>query len=301
MVAPPSPVAPSGPVLASRPLVAVAFAVLAGLVLILGAGLSGSANGSGPAAPAQLVPIALAVALVQLATLVVVVVTRRPPAWRAVAVVAGAAAISADVVACLRAADGLSPLAVVLALAVVAALVAQLTRGVVRADVTDSIGWTLALSALVVGSATAIVLVAARPGSAGLVPVAVGASVAIAVTRFVDLVTVRPRLRPGLARGGVGLVVGVAFGLAAAGAFTELTRSLRVAAGVFIGVAAVVAVLADLGACYGTEGTPAPSPVRGHGDRDQSVGLAIGAGLGPLVGLAVAMPVGYVLAMLALG
>lgn len=291
----PSSVASSGVPRLPRPLSAIVAALGSGALLVLGAGFSDTAF-VGAASASQLLPVIVAVGSLQLFTGVAVMWTLYPPTWKIVALISGGAALAADIAVALRPSYGLAPLAVVLALAVIAALVAQLTRGVVRADVTSSIAWTLAVSALMVSYASAIVLVAARPGSKALATTAVAVCVALTITRFVDLVTITPRVRDAVRRGVPGLVAGVVFGIAAAVALTQMVSSLKGAAGVFLGVAAIVAVLVDLGISYGRENEFVVDDAADFAMYDAAT-----AAVGPLVAIAVTLPIGYALAMLALG
>jgi len=203
--------------------------------------------------------LAVLVGALQLLALVCLLAAR-PPSPRGVAAVGVLTGGAADVVA--TSAHSLAPLAGVLGLSVLAAIVVQLARGVARARVTEAMAATLGAGVAVVALASLLVLHRQRDGAdlVTLTALAAGAGLltAAAINRFLPV----PRLAAGLDRGGLALVVGTV-----AGAFVGVLGSARLLAmsrppaALVAGSVALVAVLVDLAAAYAgaTAGSSRPS------------------------------------------
>ncbi len=217
----------------------------------------------------------------------------RTPGRIGVAVVAGGAAVAADVVLLYADDATVGPLAGVIAVAFGAAIVTQLVRGVARRHVTEAFGSTMTLVVAVASLATMISLdrQSGGPGLLGTCLAAAGAGMVVA--RLVDLVKPGPNVHYAVPRGVVGIAAGSLAGAVAAvvGAVFSDSLSLPLAALAGWGVA-LAGILADLGVGYASAGKalvgeePEASPLRPL--------------LGPLLGLAVAAPAGYVFGLVLL-
>jgi hypothetical protein len=180
----------------------------------------------------------------------------RPPGRTAAAVVAGAAAVAADL-AVLRDGGGtLEPVVGVVALAFVATVVAQLTRGVGRAGVTESFGSTMLLTVCCVGLAAPLAL-HARPDGPPVVGICLAAAGAgLVFAHLADAVSPVPELSPGTGRGGIGVALGGAGGAFAAGVVAgSVTDTVSPVVGSLLGgVIALTAVLLGVGQVCATVG-----------------------------------------------
>jgi hypothetical protein len=189
------------------------------------------------AAYAGPVPLALAVAFVQIVFVVGWFAVVDVPGARGGTIVAAGAAIVADVLLLLQALRSdepdLAPIAVALALALLAAFAHQIARRGGRPDVVASITATLTVTALAVLGA--LLLPAASDGgsAAAVVAVVVGAGVATAST----LLPLSPW---------VAAVAAVAVAAGAGAALGATSDAVGVASGAALG--AVAAVLAAFGA-----------------------------------------------------
>ncbi len=205
---------------------------MAALLVLVGTGLLAVAAYAGP------VPLALAVAFVQIVVIVGWFAVFDVPGRRGGTIVAAAAAVVADgllLVEALRTDEpDIAPVAGTLGLAVLAAFVHQIARRGGRPEVVASITATLTVTAVaVLGS---LLLPAAGDGGSAtaVVVVVVGAGVATALTQLARTTA--------WVTAGIGLVAGAAVG-AGIGAMSD---AVGVAAGAALG--AVAAILALLGA-----------------------------------------------------
>lgn len=184
--------------------------VLAAGVGLLAALLAGGASDRGPL---------IAVAVIQAALVVAWPTALRYRGYLGAVLIGGGAAAAADVVA-LRAgeqmdasgsspaAEGLGPIAAVLALAVILAFVHQLTRRPPRLEVTTSLGGVMLLAAVAVAPAAYLVLAAIPDGPELMRGAVVAIAVAVVVGHVVDLVLPFPRLVEGVPRGALGFLAG---------------------------------------------------------------------------------------------
>ncbi len=207
-----------------------------------------------------------------------------PPSPRAVAAVAIGTAAASDFLAAFATRPSLASLSGVLGLSVLATIVVQLARGVARARVTEAMAATLGLTVAVVSVAAILVLRRQYGGLEVVTAAAIAGGVGLMTARFVDFVLPVPHLAPGVAHGGLGIVIGSMTGTAA-GAFFASVPSLSAQAGAFFAWAvALVAVLADLAAAYAIASAPT---------RPRYSFVA-----GPLMALVAVAPIAYVLASL---
>jgi hypothetical protein len=231
-------------------------------------------------------PYAVLVFVVQVLFVLTWTMTSRPPASRIVVGVGLAAAAGADLAALSADPPSLAPLAYVTAAAFVVAVIGQLTRPAGRERVTESLGSTLVAVVGVVALASLVVLSRHPRGTQSIVACLVAAGLAIVVARLTDTVAPHPRLAPQVSRGGAGVLLGVLVGTAAAAVVGSLMDGLTTGPAAAAGfVAALIAVVVDVSACYAEAGRelagepPAPWPAR---DAE-----------GPLLALALVAPVTY--------
>lgn len=138
--------------------------------------------------------------------------------------IGAAAAVAADVVAldvgdpssAANDGDRLGPLAAVLALAVVASFVHQLTRRAPRPGLTESLAGVALLTALVVAPSAYLVLAALSEGPELLRLCVLAIGAAVVVGHLVDLVVPLPRIVEGVPRGLLGFVLGTGAAMFAA-------------------------------------------------------------------------------------
>ncbi|HEV7657963.1 MAG TPA: hypothetical protein VGP36_24955 [Mycobacteriales bacterium] len=248
-------------------LTAAGLAVLAGLVLGLGA-IAGRTG------------VVATVALAQAALVPAWVLGARRPGRIGGMVLGVAAAGAADAALLIR--DRTSPAVLlgVLGLAVPVLLAHQLTRGVVRVRVTESLAGVAVLVAAEVGLSTLVALDRADLGNrlTGVVVLAAGA--ALAVARLTDAVAPVPRIADGLPYGLLAVVLAAVAG-AAVGVVTA-TGPLSTTEGAGVG-ALVGAVAALVSVGTGFVAVMLPEPRRA---------LALAA-VSVLVPLALVAPVGY--------
>jgi hypothetical protein len=202
------------------------------------------------------------------------------------------AAAAADAALVVRDRVSLLALLGVLGLVLPALVLHQLTRGVVRVRVTESLAGIAMLITAVVALSVLVALARAVDGPRLVAALAVGAGAGLAVARVVDAVAPAPRLADDVAHG---LPAVLAAGLAGAAGGALLAggaRQLDAAGGALLG--AVVAVLAALVA-VGIGFVAATTPER---RRATSPALAY---LGVAVPLALAAPVGYLVSLAVAG
>jgi hypothetical protein len=202
-------------------------------------------------------------------------------------------AAAADAVLVARDRVSLLALLGVLGLVLPALVVHQLTRGVVRVRVTESLSGIVLLLTAVVGLSTLVALARAVDGPRLVAVLGVGAGVGLAVARLVDAVAPAPRLADDVAHGLPALLAGGLAG-AAAGALAGAGAAgpLDAAGGALLGgVVALLAALLTVAVGFIAASVP---------DRRRAAGPAL-AYLGGVVPIALAAPVGYLVALAVAG
>lgn len=203
------------------------------------------------ASTAGLPAVIAVVAVLQAALIASWVVALQPPGPIGAAVIAGAAAVAADIVLAQRDRPSLAALIGVLGLAFLALIVHQLFRGPVRVNVTDSMAG-LATLVIVTGALAALLVIRrATSGSDLLIAAALAIGVALVVGHLVDMVVSVPRFADGIPRGLPALLLGaVAGGATAVWRLHHLDNVGTVEAG-FLGVALALLVgLVAVGVSY---------------------------------------------------
>ncbi|MEP6851545.1 MAG: hypothetical protein ABJA87_02610 [bacterium] len=227
--------------------------------------------------------------------------TGSPGRWGGI-LIAGVAAAGADVAVSVWPTSALSPLLAVLGLTVPALFVHQLTRGVVRARVVESLS---AIALLVVAGAAATGYVQLRNEFGGrrmALAVILAVGVALVLAQLCDLVRDRPRLDTEVARGVPALVVGLVAGAVTSGLLLRDQAGFDLLAAVALGAGlGLLTAFLSVAAGYAEHGlATAVAP----NTPDFSVVHRPVAALRPvflaLLPLALLGPVAYVLA-LALG
>jgi hypothetical protein len=202
------------------------------------------------------------------------------------------AAAAADIALLVRDRVSLLVLLGVLGLALPAMLLHQLTRGVVRVRVTESLAGIAMLVTAVVALSSLVALARAVDGPRLVAVVVVGAGAGLTVARLVDAVAPAPRLAEDVAHGLLAVlaagVAGAAGGALLAGAADQLTSP----GGALLGaVVAVPAALVAVGVGY-----VAAAVQR----RRRGTALAM-AYLGVVLPLALTAPVGYLVSLAVAG
>ena len=256
--------------------VAGATALVAGALLACGAA-------------AGTLPYAILTLLTQLALVAAWCVVTRPPGLAGAVVIGVLTALAADSVALATDTREIGPLVAVLAGAFGATTLAQLGRGVARRNVTESFGATLTIAVAVIALASMVTL--RRTDDADLVSVIVlAATSGILLARIADLVLARPAAHAEVPRGVPGLVLGSLLGAGVGALCSAAGAEVSVGVATLVGwLVATAAVLADLGVDYARAGRLAAG-------TEPSGGLP-GAALGPLIALAVAAPIGYLVGL----
>ncbi|WP_026928545.1 hypothetical protein [Glycomyces tenuis] len=254
------------------PPLAVTFVISAGI--ILGAQLERPAYAAG-------------IAVLQIATLVCAVWTRRVEgAW--VTLAAGTAlALAADWAAVAWTPVSLLPITVLLAAAFQAAAFGQLLRRN-HSGVIESFGFTMILCIAMCGYSCYIALSRLGAAPPAMYSAVVAAGTAILAARAVDLVMPDPRINRQVTRGAFGIVIGTMCGTASAayaGLVIEGPEPRQAAIGGLL--VALTAVLVDLACGY----MSAARRIDGEGTAPQPV-INIA---GPLLAFALAGPVVYLL------
>ncbi|MDQ1646368.1 MAG: hypothetical protein QOJ50_2552 [Cryptosporangiaceae bacterium] len=268
---------------AERPL-PVPTALAAAAATVLTALLYGSALASSTV-------FALAVLLVQGGLVAVWCLVSRPVGLVAVAAVPGAAAILSTGLLAFGADTSVAPAAAVLALSFIATIAAQLARRDGRPQLTAAFGSTMTLVVAVCALATLISL-HRQIGGPAVVGACVGAAGAgLVVARLADLLLPRPTVNYAVPRGAVGVLAGALAGAGLAATSPALTDPMSVPVTALAGAGvALAAILADVGMSFAAAGrelieAPRPQP-------------PLRPLLGPLLGLALAAPAGYVFGLL---
>lgn len=246
------------------------------------------AGAVGGAAQVSTVALLVVVALMQVVLLVGGLAVAHPPSPWGGAAIAIATSAAADLFAAFGRPAALSSLAAVVAFAVLATVVVQLSRGVARARVTEAMAACLGVALGAVSAATLLVLLRQHGGREAVTAAVLAAAVAVLTARCVDRVLPVPRVSPGIERGGLGIVLGSMAGAAAAAGYASTATPATPLTAALVGWSvALVAVLSDLAACYALVTAPARS--------------AYTFAAGPLVALTAAAPVAYLLALMVVG
>ncbi len=203
-------------------------------------------------------------------------------------------AAAADAVLVAR--DRVSLLAVLGALGLVlpALVLHQLTRGVVRVRVTESLSAIAFLLTAIVGLSSLVALARAVDGPRLVAVLGVGAGAGLAVARLVDAVAPAPRLADDVAHGLPALLAGGLAGAAAGAVLAAVldgTGPLDAAGGALLGgVVALLAALVTVAVGYVTATVPDPRRATGPAPAYLAVAvpIALAAPVGYLVSLAVA-------------
>ena len=220
-------------------LLAAGVAVLVGLVLGVGA-------------PAGRPGVLVSVAVVQALLVPAWILGARRPGRIGGMIVGSGAAAAADVALLVR--DRTSPAVLlgVLGLALPALFAHQLTRGVVRARVTESLAGIAVLIAAEVALSTLIALARAEDGHRLAGAVVLAAAAGLAVARLTDAVAPVPGIADGVPYGLLAVVLATGAG-AAAGAVAR-GGPLSAAGGAGVGaVVGLVAALVAVGAGFLTQ------------------------------------------------
>jgi hypothetical protein len=214
----------------------------------------------------------------------------RPPGKAGVAVVAGGTAVLADLVLAFGKDNTVGGLGGVIAAAFGATIVSQLVRGEGRRHVTEAFGSTLTLVVGVVALSTTISLHRQIGGVALLAACLGAAGAGLVVARLTDLLVPSPTMNVAVSRGMVGVLAGSLAGAVVGGVSGALTAHMALPLALLAGWGvALAAVLADIGVGYAAAGRaiveqrPEPTPWRPV--------------LGPLLGVSVAAPAGYVFSL----
>jgi hypothetical protein len=211
------------------------------------------------------------------------------PGRRGGIVIGLAAAAAADVALVVRDRTSLEVLLGVVALAFPALLVHQLTRGVVRVRVTESLSGIALLVTAQVAVSTAIALSSAMDGPRLAGAVLVAAATGLAVAHLVDAVLPVPRLAEDVRHGLLAVLAAIAAGALAGLLSARGADQLTATGGAAVGAAvAGVAALLAVGVGY-VAATVEPRPPR--------AGPPALAYLGAGLPLALACPVGYLVAL----
>lgn len=131
-------------------------------------------------------------------------------------VIGAGTAVTADSVLALQAEPDLAPLAAVLALAFIAAMLHQLTRSAPRRLATASLAGISALAVTLVAMSALLLLYRVTDGSAVYVAAVAAIGGAVVVGHLVDVLLPIPRITPELPRGLLALLLSVGTAIAAA-------------------------------------------------------------------------------------
>jgi hypothetical protein len=207
-----------------------------------------------------------------------------------------AAAAGADAALVLRQPATLEAVLAVLALSLPVMLVHQLSRGVVRVRVTESLSGVTVACASVCALGTYLALFRTVDGTRLVSAVAVAAGAGLLVGYLTDSVMPRPRFDPDVPKGLLGVLLGTAAG-ALVGALHALHDArLSLAGGALTGaVVAAVAALVSVGVGYLAQPV---EPV--EVDRGRLASLAM-AYLRVLLPLALSAPIGYLVGLYVAG
>jgi len=239
---------------------------------------------------------AVAVGVLQLVLIPCWVLGHRLPGRIGGLLLGALAAVAADLLTLHWPDNGYSPVVAVLALAIPAMFVHQLTRGVVRARVMESLAGVTVLVIAVVAPAGLIVLRDGLDGRTVTLTLLAALGLGMVAASLTDAVLPAPRFDPAIDRGLPAVLVGVLVGGLVG--YLGLHRQIDFASGraAFAGAAvAAVACLLSIGASFAERRSPEPSaevavPVSGS----RLAALRPAASVALTIGLTV--PAAYVLA-----
>jgi len=165
-------------------------------------------------------------------------------------VIGAGASVTADTVVAVQAEPDLGPLAAVLAVSFLAAMLHQLARSEPRRLATASLAGISMLAVTLIALSAFLLVYRVTDGSAVYVAIVVAIGGAVVVGHLVDLLLPRPRITPEVPRGLTALLISVGTGVAAAVTLSDpdgLIGSLGAAiVGAILGlVAALLAVAAS--------------------------------------------------------
>jgi len=203
-------------------------------------------------------------------------------------VIGAGTAVAADTVLAVQAEPDLGPLAAVLALAFLAAVLHQLSRSAPRRLATASLAGVSTLAVTVIALSTLMLLYRVTDGSAAYLAVVTASGGAVVVGHLVDLLLPLPRITPDLPRGLTALMLSVGTGIAAMVALSDAGGLIeRLGAAIVGAILGLVAALLAVAASY-----IAAERRRLHWSLPW---------LQALIPLAGAAPIGYFLALQVLG
>jgi hypothetical protein len=259
---------------------------IAGFAALLAAGLVLGVQSSGPGARA---PYAVVIFGVQMLFVLSWTVATRPAAMWTVAGVAVATAAAADVAMVTVDRSRITPLLVIAAVGVVAAVIGQIPRRADRERLRDTLGGTVLIVLGVVAFAMLIALTR-RPAGTQTITVCLAATgIALFVARLTDAFFARPKVAAQVPRGATGIVVGAMLGTLAAAGLGIVMLPFSPGRGAVLGlVGTTLAGLVDLAVDY-AEATR-------RGLEDAPPMFLARHMQGPLGAFALASPVAYVLA-----
>ncbi|TAM92288.1 MAG: hypothetical protein EPN43_02720 [Jatrophihabitans sp.] len=255
--------------------------------LVCGAGLAVTAR---VGATALLAAVAAGQALLALAW----VFATRMPGRRGALVIAGLAAAGADVLVSVWPHGQLGPLVAVLGLALPAMIAHQLVRGAARARVSESLGMTALLVAMVVALPAIVQLrhemprLLAAQASSGVAAAVAGA---LAIGFLVDLLAPLPRFDPHVRRGLLGVVGAAGLGCSLGYLLlqSDVHRAFEHGRGAFLGASlGAIAALLAVGASYLESNVAMP---------DAGLARRLRPVLAVVVPLCLTMPVAFVLTL----
>ena len=233
----------------------------------------------------------VAVAVLQAVTVVGWVYGSALPGRLGALIMGTLAAGAADAAIARWHADGYAPLVGVLGVAIPIMFIHQLTRGVVRTRVVESLADITVLIVAVTAMAGFVLLRYQSNGDKTTLAVAGSIGVALAVSHFADAVLAAPRFDPAVDRGLpavlLGVLAGGAIGLLVLRRLIDFTGGR----GAFVGAAVgAVACLVSIGASFaGSHST------LGGGDAPPSVAVRLRPVAAVLITVALCAPAGYVL------
>ncbi len=203
-------------------------------------------------------------------------------------VIGAGTAVSADTVLALQSEPDLGPLAAVLALAFVAAMLHQLTRSAPRRLATASLAGTSTLAVTLVALSADLALYRVTDGGAVYLATVVATGGAVVIGHLVDLALPVPRIAPGVPRGLLALLLSVGAGIAASVTLSDPSGLIDSLGAAILGaIVGLVSALLAVAASYVAADRP-----------QESWSLPWLQALLPLAGAA---PIGYFLALRVMG
>lgn len=166
-------------------------------------------------------------------------------------VIGAGTAVTADTVIAMQAEPDLAPLAAVVALAFIAAMLHQLTRSAPRRLATASLAAISALAVTLVAMAALLLLYRVTDGSAVYVATVAATGGAIVVGHLVDVLLPIPRITPDLPRGLLALLLSVGTAIAAAVILSEPEGLQEILGAAIVGaIVGLISALLAVAASY---------------------------------------------------